>query len=110
MAELENADLSASAESSKGEYENCGIELRDDRRLRVATAATEGRTGRRQRQSRHSKRSRKIYESRKELLQQGAIPRRDVDAAEVALAQARSQNEQAQKQLADLQRLGKDQL
>jgi len=37
---------------------------------------------------------REIYESRKQLLQQGAIPRRDVDAAEVALAQARSQNEQ----------------
>jgi multidrug efflux pump subunit AcrA (membrane-fusion protein) len=51
----------------------------------------------------------RIYESRKLLLQQGAIPRRDVEAAEVALAQARSQNEQAQKQLADLQRLGKEQ-
>src|SRR5258708_8399986 len=52
----------------------------------------------------------KIYDSRKELLQQGAIPRRDFEAAEVALAQARSQNEQAQRQLADLQRLGKEQL
>jgi HlyD family secretion protein len=51
----------------------------------------------------------KIYESRKELLQQGAIPRRDVDAAEVALAQARSQYEQSQRQLVDLQRLGKEQ-
>src|SRR5258708_36502689 len=51
----------------------------------------------------------KIYESRKDLLQPGAIPRRDLEAAEVALAQARSQNEQAQKQLADLQRLGKEQ-
>src|SRR3989441_12628991 len=31
------------------------------------------------------------------------------DSAEVALAQARSQNEQAQRQLADLHRLGKEQ-
>ena len=51
----------------------------------------------------------KVYDSRKELFQQGAIPRRDLDAAEVALLQARSQNEQAQKQLADLQRIGKEQ-
>jgi multidrug efflux pump subunit AcrA (membrane-fusion protein) len=53
---------------------------------------------------------RKIYQSRKELFQQGAIPRRDLDAAEVALAQARSQWEQAQRQLADLKRMGKEQI
>jgi multidrug efflux pump subunit AcrA (membrane-fusion protein) len=51
----------------------------------------------------------KVYESRKELFQQGAIPRKDLDSAEVAFLQARSQNEQAQKQLADLQRIGKEQ-
>jgi HlyD family secretion protein len=49
----------------------------------------------------------KIFNSRKDLFQQGAIPRRELDSAEVALVAARSQNEQAQKQLADLQRLGK---
>jgi len=43
------------------------------------------------------------------LFQQGAIPRKDMDSAEVAFLQARSQNEQAQKQLADLQRVGKQQ-
>src|SRR5262249_32954684 len=47
---------------------------------------------------------------RKELYQQGAVPRRELDSAEVALAQARSQNQQAQKQLGDLERMGKDQL
>jgi multidrug efflux pump subunit AcrA (membrane-fusion protein) len=52
----------------------------------------------------------KIYQSRKDLFQQGAIPRRDLDAAEVALAQARSQWEQAQKQLSDLKRVGQDQI
>jgi nitrilase len=51
----------------------------------------------------------KVYDSRKELFDQGAIPRRDLDSAEVAMIQARSQNEQAQKQLADLQRLGQEQ-
>ncbi|MGB6882855.1 MAG: efflux RND transporter periplasmic adaptor subunit, partial [Candidatus Acidiferrum sp.] len=51
----------------------------------------------------------KMYDSRKELFQQGALPRRELDAAEVALAQARSVNEVAQRQLADLQRMGKEQ-
>jgi HlyD family secretion protein len=35
------------------------------------------------------------------------LPRRDYDTAAVALAQARSTNEQSQKQLADLQQIGK---
>jgi HlyD family secretion protein len=52
----------------------------------------------------------KIYDSRKQLFQQGAIPRRDLDAAEVALAQARSQRDENQKQLEDLKRVGKEQI
>jgi multidrug efflux pump subunit AcrA (membrane-fusion protein) len=109
VAELENADLSASAEASKGEYEiaestyvmtvGAGLPQQIQKAELDAAAAKSAFDA-----------QEKIYESRKQLLQQGAIPRRDVDAAEVAVAQARSQNEQAQKQLADLQRLGKDQL
>jgi len=51
----------------------------------------------------------RAYNSRKELFDQGALPQRDLDSAAVALAQARGANEVAQKQLADLQRLGKEQ-
>ena len=51
----------------------------------------------------------KMYDSRKDLFEQGALPRRDLDSAEVALSQARSQSEQAQKQLEDLRRVGKEQ-
>ena len=108
MAELENADLSASAESSKGDYQQAeanyaltvGAGLPQQiQKAELDTAAAKSAFEAQQ----------KVYESRKELLQQGAIPRRDVDAAEVALAQARSQYEQAQRQLADLQRLGREQ-
>lgn len=109
VAELENADLSASAEASKGDYEQAeanyvmtvGAGLPQQiQKAELDAAAAKAAFDAQQ----------KIYDSRKELLKQGAIPRRDVDAAEVALAQARSQNEQAQRQLADLQRLGKEQL
>ncbi len=109
LAELENADLAATAESSKGDYDQAqasyvltvgsGLPQQIQKAELDAAAAKTG-----------FEAQQRIYESRKVLLQQGAIPRRDLETAEVALAQARSQNEQAQKQLADLQRLGKEQL
>jgi HlyD family secretion protein len=107
MAELENADLAASAEVSKADYViaegnyvltvGVGVPQQLQKAQLDADAAKAG-----------FEAAQKVYESRKELLQQGAIARRDVDAAEVALAQARSQYEQAQRQLADLQRVGKE--
>jgi HlyD family secretion protein len=108
LAELENADLSASAEASKGDYEQAeanyvmtvgaGLPQQIQKAELDAVSAKAA-----------FEAQQKIYDSRKDLLQQGAIPRRDFESAEVALAQARSQNEQAQRQLADLQRLGKEQ-
>jgi multidrug efflux pump subunit AcrA (membrane-fusion protein) len=107
LAELENADLSASAEASKGDYEQAeanyvmtvGMTL-PQQIQKAELDAQAAKAGYEAQQ--------KIYESRKELLQQGAIARRDVDAAEVALAQARSQSEQAERQVADMRRLGKE--
>lgn len=48
----------------------------------------------------------KIFESRKNLLAQGAIPRKDYDAANVAYIQAKAQYEQAQKHLEGLKAVG----
>jgi HlyD family secretion protein len=108
LVELENADLSAAAESSKGDFEQAeasyattvgaGLPQQIQKAELDAAAAKSGFDA-----------QQKVYDSRKELFQQGALPRRDLDTAEVALIQARSQNEQTQRQLADLQRLGKEQ-
>lgn len=49
----------------------------------------------------------KMYESRKTLFQQGALPRKDLDAAAVALAQARAQSDVAQQHLASLEAVGR---
>jgi HlyD family secretion protein len=108
LVELENADLSAAAESSKGDFEQAeasyattvgaGLPQQIQKAELDAAAAMSGFDA-----------QQKVYDSRKELFQQGALPRRDLDTAEVALIQARSQNEQTQRQLADLQRLGKEQ-
>ena len=109
LAVLENRDLEAQAEASKGDFDqadanyliavNLGLPQQIQKAELDAAAAKSAFDA-----------AQKVYDSRKDLFQQGAIPRRDLDSADVALAQARSQNEQAQKQLADLQRMGKQQM
>jgi len=108
LAQLENADLSAAAEASKGDFEQA-----DAGYVTTVASGLPQQIQKAELDAASSKTAfeaqQKIYDSRKDLFQQGAIPRRDLDAAEVALAQARSQNQQAQRQLADLQRVGKEQ-
>jgi multidrug efflux pump subunit AcrA (membrane-fusion protein) len=109
LAVLENKDLAAQAEASKGDFEqadaNFAITVNAALPQQIQKAELDAVAAKSAFEA-----AQKVYESRKELFQQGAIPRRDLDAAEVSLAQARSQNEQSQKQLADLHRLGKEQL
>ena len=105
LAILENADLSAAAEQSKGEFEQAeagystatGATLPQEIQKAELDAAT-AKTGLAAQQ--------KVYDSRRELFEQGALPRRDLDSAQVALAQARSQSDVAQRQLSDLRRIG----
>jgi len=108
LAQLESADLAGAAEQSKGDFEQAeasyttttGASLPQQiQKAELDAAAAKAVFDAQQ----------KVYDSRKDLFDQGAIPRRDLDSAEVALIQARSQKEQAQKQLADLHRLGKEQ-
>jgi HlyD family secretion protein len=108
LAELENADLAGAAEQSKGEFEQAeagyatttGASLPEQiQKAELDAAAARAAYEAQQ----------KVYDSRKNLFDQGALPRRDLDSAQVALAQAYSQNEQAQKQLTDLHKLGKEQ-
>jgi multidrug efflux pump subunit AcrA (membrane-fusion protein) len=108
LADLENADLSGAAIASKGDFEQA------DAAYKTTVGATLPQQIQKAQLDADTSKSafeaqQKVYDARKALFQQGAIPRRDLDNAEVAYLQARSQNEQAQKQLADLQRLGKEQ-
>ena len=108
LAVLENADLAGAAESSKGDFEQA-----DAAYITTVNASLPQQIQKAELDAGSAKAAfeaqQKVYDSRKELFQQGAIPRRELDSAEVAVTQARSQNEQAQRQLADLQRLGKQQ-
>jgi HlyD family secretion protein len=108
LAILENADLTAAAEQSKGEFEQAeatyvtmvgaGLPQEMQKAELDAAAAKAGYEA-----------AQKVYDSRKELFQQGALPRRDLDAAQVSLAQAKTQSDVAERQLVDLKRLGEKQ-
>lgn len=108
LAVLENADLSAAAESSRGDYEQAEAAYTTTVASSLPQQIQKAQLDAASAKSAFEA-AEKIYNSRKDLFQQGALPRRELDAAEVALVAARSQNEQAQKQLADLQRVGKEQ-
>ena len=108
LAVLENADLSAAAQQSKGEFEQAEAGYttttnatlpQEIQKAELDAVAAKAAFAAQQ----------KVYDSRKELFDQGAIPRRDLDSAEVALAQTRSQCEVAQRQLSDLKRIGQSQ-
>jgi HlyD family secretion protein len=106
LAALENADLAGAEEQSKGEYDQAeaGYATTTESSLpqQIQKAELDAAAGKAAYEA-----QKKVYDARKNLFAQGAIPRRDLDAAEVALVQARSQSEQAQKQLNDLNRIGK---
>jgi len=108
LAVLENRDLAGAAEQSKGEFEQAEASY-----ATTVGASLPQQIQKAELDARATKLAfdaqQKVYDARKQLYEQGALPRRDFDTADVALAQARSTNEQAQKQLADLQRLGKEQ-
>ena len=108
LAELENADLASAAEQSKGEFEQAEAGYATTTEASLPQQIQKAELDAAAAKSAFDA-QKKVYDARKELFDQGALPRRDLDTAEVALAQARSQNEQAQKQLVDLNRLGKEQ-
>jgi multidrug efflux pump subunit AcrA (membrane-fusion protein) len=108
LATLENRDLSAAALDNKGAFQQAqaayetsvGATLPEETQkteLDVQTAQQE------------LDAQQKLYASREDLYKQGALPRKDLDQAAVALAQARSQYNIAKKHLDNLNALTKQQ-
>lgn len=106
LATLENRDLSAAALDNKGAYEQAeaaystsmGATLPEENakaELDVQTAQQE------------LDAQQKLYDSRQDLFKQGALPRKDLDAAAVSLAQAKSAYNIAKKHLDGLNSVGK---
>jgi HlyD family secretion protein len=108
LAVLENRDLAAAEEDSKGSY--------DQAQAVYETTTTTGLPEEIQKATLDAQAAQqlleaqqKIYNSRQELYQQGAMPRKDLDQAGVDLTNARNQHEIAQKHLDALLARGKQQ-
>ncbi len=98
LATLENRDLSAAAEQNKGDYEQAQAAYQTTTEaslpadLQKAQLDVDG-------AAKLLEAQQKIYDSRQNLFQQGAIPRKDFDQAGVDLTNARNQYEVAKKHL-----------
>ncbi|MFI5103696.1 MAG: efflux RND transporter periplasmic adaptor subunit [Terriglobales bacterium] len=108
LATLENRDLSAAAQDNTGAFEQAqaayatsiGGTLPEENQK----AELDVRTHQQELEAQQ-----KLYSSREELYKQGALPRKDLDQAAVALVQAKSQYEMAKKHLDALNAGGKQQ-
>lgn len=107
LAVLENRDLAAAVAETKGLYEQAEAAFRN-----VTEASLPEEIAKAQGEVRAAEESldaaRKLYESRKELLHQGAVPQRLVDEANVAYVEARSRHEIAAEHLKALEKIGQD--
>jgi multidrug efflux pump subunit AcrA (membrane-fusion protein) len=108
LAILENKDLAAAAADSKGAYEQAQAQFSN-----VAGATVPEEVNKSQQDVQAAQQAmdaaRKVYESRQQLLREGAIARRLVDDANVAYVQAQTQFNVAQEHLKAVQNVSKHQ-
>jgi HlyD family secretion protein len=106
LATLENRDLSAAALDNQGAYEQAeatySTSVNATLPEEVAKAETDFQTAKQELDAQQ-----KLYASRQDLFNQGALPRKDLDAAAVSLSQARSAYDVAKKHLDGLNAVGK---
>ena len=106
LAVLESKDLAAGAAEGRGQLAQAESNYRATSSVAVPEAVTKARTDvETARETLDA--ARKLLESRRALLKQGALPRRQLDEAQVTYAVAKSQFENAEKHLAALQNVGK---
>ena len=103
---LENRDLAAAAQDTKGSYDQAQatyeISTALDLPQEIQKAELDAQAARKLLDAQQ-----KVYDSRQELFQQGALPRKELAQSGVDLTQARNQYEMAQKHLNALMAVGK---
>jgi HlyD family secretion protein len=106
LAVLENRDLAAAAQESKGQYDQAEANYRSTTAAAVPEEEIKAQTDV-QAYKEALEAARKVLESREKLYKEGALARKMVDDAQVAFVQARSQYEAARQHLDALQNVGK---
>ena len=106
LALLENRDLAAATQESKGQFDQAEANYRSTTAAavpeQVVKAQTDAQAGKEAMDA-----AKKVYESRQKLFQEGALARKLVDDAQVAFVQARSQYQAAEQHLEAFESVGK---
>ena len=106
LALLENSDLAAGAQESKGQFDQAEANYRSITAATIPEEVMKAQTDERADKEALDA-AQKVYESRQKLYKDGALARKLVDDAQVAYAQARSQYEAARQHMEALQSVGK---
>ncbi len=108
LAVLENRDLAAATQENKGSYDQAQAAYAQttaaDLPQEMQKAQLDENAAKQQLDA-----AQKVYDSRKDLFAQGAMPRKELDQAGVDLTNARNQYEIAQRHLQNLQAVGRQQ-
>jgi multidrug efflux pump subunit AcrA (membrane-fusion protein) len=108
LAVLENRDLEAAAQDTRGSYDQAQAAYTTTTAASLPEEIQKAKFDA-QVAKENLDATQKVYDSRQELFKQGALPRKDLDQAAVNLVQARSQYEVAQKHLDSLMAVGQHQ-
>jgi multidrug efflux pump subunit AcrA (membrane-fusion protein) len=108
LAVLENRDLSAAAQENKGSYDQAQAAYET-----TTAASLPEEIQKAEADAQQSKQvleaQEKVYQSRQQLYEQGALPRKELDQSSVEILQARNQYALAKRHLDTLQAIGKQQ-
>ena len=108
LATLENRDLAASVTENKGGFEQAQATYATSTKAGIPEELQKAQLDVQQSKENLDAQT-KLVESRKQLFQEGAMPRKDLDSAQVAYVQAKAAYEQAAKHLQSMQNVNQAQ-
>jgi HlyD family secretion protein len=108
LAVLENRDLSAAAQDTKGSYEQAQAAYETTTRAGLPEEIRKAEADAQQAQQALDAQE-KVFESRQQLFDQGALPRKELDQSRVDVTTARNQAAIAKQHLDALMAIGKEQ-
>ena len=108
LAVLENRDLSAAAQDTKGAYEQAQATYETTTAANLPEEVQKAEADLQQSQQALDAQE-KVFQSRQQLFEQGALPRKELDQSRVDVTQARNQYAIAKKHLDALMAIGKPQ-
>jgi len=108
LAVLENRDLSAAAQENKGAYEQAQAAYTTTTAASLPEEIQKAEADAQQAKQALDAQE-KVYQSRQQLFQQGALPRKELDQSTVDITQARNQYAITKRHLEALNAIGKEQ-